>query len=425
MRRSSSLTKRAAHVGLLGLMAALALTLASCGKNPTSYEDPLASITTTKTPTALIEAPTLKAWMDEGKVNNTLPNARDKVVIVTVGTPATYATSHIPGSVLLNSGTELTVGRLEAVSPLTSEVPDGASMDALVQKLGIDQYTTVVFTVSTGQNFLNATRAYFTFRYWGFARERLKILQGGDAGWTAAGYTLGTVATTAQPSRFSVRELYDGTGACLNFRMPIGDMIDAVDRINAGTLATTTATGVKILDVRGGVDPLVGPYVANAKVDDWNQYYVTGQSSTFKPLADMVTRLESFGITSSTSMTYVYCASGHRASSVFFVLDGILRWPVRLYDGSSGQWFGYRTANSVGTAWRVDTNSPNTTLPRTFGTIASGTLTLDPVANTILVSITDRRANQIFVEDKLYLSTGQASPSSPGDGGGDGTGSGC
>ncbi len=418
MLRSSQTFGWTARVGLLALAMGFVLSLASCGKNPTGYVDPFASVTTTQTPTALIDVATLQAWMDQGKVNNALPSCRDKVVIVTVATPAQYAAGHIPGSVLYNSSSDLTVGRMEAVAPLTSEVPDGAWMDGVIQKLGIDAYTTIVLTGTTGQNFLNPSRAYFTFRYWGFPRARLKVLQGGEAAWTAAGHTLTTAVPSVKASTFSVRNLYDGTGACLKFRMPIGEMIDVVDRINLGTLDATSATGVRILDVRGGVDPLVGPYVANAKVDDYNQYYVTGQNATFKPLADMQARLATFGVTATTRETYVYCASGHRASSVFFVLDGMLGWPVRLYDGSSGQWLGYRTANNVGTAWRVDTNTPGTTLPRTFGTITAGTLTLDPISNTIFTSVTDKRANQINVEDLLYFTTGKASPSTPSTGGG-------
>lgn len=425
MLRKPRIARQAALIGLLGILTGLSLAITGCGNNPTSYVDPTESVTTTLTPTALIEPTTLKQWMDEGLVNNSAPNARDRVVVVTVGTTATYGTSHIPGSVLFNSSTELLVSRLEAVAPTTSEVPDGPAMDAMLQRMGIDRYTTVVFTVSTGQNYLNATRAYFTFRYWGFPKERLKVLQGGDNGWTTAGQTLVADVPVIRRSTFSVRDIYDGTGACVALRAPIGEMIDVVDRINAGSLSATSPTGVSILDLRGGVDPAVGPYIANAKVDDWNQYYVSGQSSTFKPTADVVARLATFGVTETKSMTYVSCASGMRCSAVFFMLDGVLNWPVRLYDGSSGQWFGYRTANAVGTAWRVDTNSPGTALPRTFGTIASGSLVLDPVANTLYTSITDRRANQIGVEDLIYLSSGSTGDGGGGGGGGGGGSSGC
>ena len=83
MLRKPRIAKQAAFVALLGILAGLSLALTGCGNNPTSYVDPTASITTTKTPTALIEAATLKQWMDEGLVNNTQPDARDRAGYVT------------------------------------------------------------------------------------------------------------------------------------------------------------------------------------------------------------------------------------------------------------------------------------------------------------------------------------------------------
>lgn len=410
----------------LGIAMVLALGLWGCGYNPTAYEDPSDTITTTQTATALIDAATLKQWLDEGKVNSTDATTRDRVVIVTIATPAQYAAGHIPGSVFMNTS-ELNASRMEALGALTSEVPDGPTFDALINRLGIDGRTTVVITMPAAQsNLLNATRLYFTFRYWGFPRERVKVLQAGDDGWTGAGYTLTTAAPTVTPSTYSVRSNYRGNTDCLRFRTSIGQLIDVVDRVNQGSLSTASATGISIVDTRGGVDPVVGPYVANASLDTYSAYYVTtaGKTPSFAALDVMVTRLATYNMSAGKTMTYVYCASGARASTHFFVLDGMLKWPVSLYDGSSGQWLAYRTANNVNTAWRVDTNSPNTSLPRTIGAITSGTMTLDPTANALYLSVTDPRANQIFVEDKAYFTSGSTA-SGGGSPGGSGGPSGC
>jgi hypothetical protein len=66
MLRTSVSKRRAALIGLLAIMAGLAVTMTGCAKNPTSYNDPYSSVTTTKTANALIDAATLKGWMDEG-----------------------------------------------------------------------------------------------------------------------------------------------------------------------------------------------------------------------------------------------------------------------------------------------------------------------------------------------------------------------
>lgn len=438
MMKPTLLTRRSLHRGLLGALGATLLALAGCGGSgdSNSYPDPTASITTTKTPTALIEAATLKQWVDEGKVNNTDPTSMDRVVVLTVATTAQYGAQHIPGSQLLNSSTELLMTRMEGVGSIGSMALDGPSMDSLIQRLGINSHTTVVFVASKNQNSLNATRAYFTFRYWGFPKERLKVLNGGENGWETAATTntwsaAYALTTTTPPaavvSTYSVKDLYVYNGSSsANFgvRASIGDMLALVDNINSGT-QPVDATGVSILDVRGG-SPTV--YMRNAGVDDYAQYSLagTGNTSTFKPTAELIARLATFGVTDAKSMIYVYCASGMRASAPFFVLDGVLGWNVKLYDGSWNQWSAYAstaTANKVATIWQTDVNTTGTTLSRTVGAITpAGTgVVLDPTSNAMYSTVTDRRANQMLNDDKAYYtSSGSSTPGDGGEGGGPG-----
>ncbi len=432
-----SLTRRRMQLGMAGMLMASLLALVSCGgsgdSDKGSYPDPTESITTTKTPTALIEPATLKQWMDEGKVNSTDPASRDRVVIITVASAAQYKAQHIPGSQLLDSSTELLMTRMEGVGTMTSMVLDGPSIDALIKRLCINANTTVVFVASKNQNSLNATRAYFTFRYWGFPRERLKVLNGGENGWekaaTSEGWSatlaLGTAVPTVTPSTFSVRDLYVYNGsstASFGMRVAIGEMIAVVDGISSGSLRND-ASGVAILDVRGG-NPAVS--MRHAGIDDYAQYSLsgTGNTSTFKPAAELVARLNSFGVTGSKSMIYVYCASGVRAAAPFFVLDGILGWNVSMYDGSWNQWSAYAstaTANKAATAWQTDVVTPGTTINRTVGAItpAGTAMVLDAASSAMYGAVTDRRANQILNEDKAYI-TGGGGTAVPGDGGGGG-----
>ena len=442
MMKLPTLTRRTFQYGLAGMLVTAVLSMGGCGGTGDSgngnYPDPNASITTTKTANALIEPATLKQWIDEGKLNNTDPASRDRVVVVTVATAAQYAAQHIPGAQLLNSSTELLMSRMEGVGSMSTMVIDGPTIDGLVKRLGIDSKTTVVFVASKGQNALNASRAYFTFRYWGFPRERLKVLNGGEDSWgkaiTAdawpADYALTTALPTVAPSDFSVKNLYVYNGSSTaNFavRTSIGEMLSVVDKLNNGTLAGD-ASGVSILDVRGG-NPAV--YIQNAGVDDYAQYALsgTGNQSTFKANGDLVARLSTFGVTSTKSMTYVYCASGLRAASPFFVLDGILGWNVSLYDGSWGQWSSYAstaTANKVATAWQTDVNTAGTTRSRSSGAIApAGTsVAVDPTSNAMYSAIGDARGNQMLNEDKAYFTSdgGSVTPDNGGEGGG---GSGC
>jgi|APHig6443717817_1056837.scaffolds.fasta_scaffold26791_2 3-mercaptopyruvate sulfurtransferase SseA len=439
MMQHLQMTRRTMLFSLVGMLMTTMLTLWGCGGSSSTgsgnYTDPTASITTTKTATALIEPATLKQWMDEGKVNNTDPASLDRVVIVTVASAAQYAAQHIPGSTLLDSGTELNMTRLEGVGSIGTMVMTGSTIDNIISRSGINKNTTIVFVASKDQNALNPARAYFTFRYWGFPKERLKVLNGGENGWAtaatagnwAASYALTKTAPTVTASTFSVKNLYTGSTSNFAVRTSIGEMLSVVDKVNTGNLSTTTATGISILDERGG-NPTVA--IKNAGVDDYAQYAMsgTGNTSTYKALSDITARLATFGVTASKSMNYIYCASGVRASSLYFVLDGVLGWPVSLYDGSWNQWSAYAstaTANKVATAWQTDVVTTGTTLNRSSGAISpAGTgVVLDPTSSAMYSSILDPRANQILNEDKAYFTSG-SSTTTPSTGGG-GSASGC
>lgn len=431
---------------LLGTLVIAALTIWGCGDSGTKgYTDvtaqQAASITTTKTANALIDPATLKQWMDEGKINNSDPACLDKVVIITVSPAANYTALHIPGAQLLNSSTELAITRMEGVATNTSEVPTGPLMDGMIQRFGITKNTTVVFTVSKAQSLMNATRAYYTFRYWGFPKERLKVLNGGDDAWndTATAnswdtaYALTTTVPTVTASTFSVRDRYAGSTSNFNVRYSIGEMLTLVDKINVGTLTTGT-TGVSLIDARGGINATTGIYIQNSIEDNYANYWTAaaGKTGVLNSIADQTAYLTAEGVTAAKSMNYVYCASGHRASVPFFVLDGMLNWPVTLYDGSWQQWSSYMstaTANKVATAWQTDALSSGTSISRTYNgsgaALTAGTsVTLDPASNAMYTSVTDSRANQQLLEDKAYFTSGTTSSTTPTTGGG-GTGSGC
>lgn len=435
------MTRRNMLFSLAGMLMTAMLSLWGCGGSGStgsgSYPVPVtpqaAAALETASKTALATVTDLKSWIDSGYVNNNSATASKaatttnspKLVIFTVTTPADYLAGHIPGAQLINSSTEINQTRTEGVAQIGTQTPDGTIVDPIIKRSGIDANTTIVFTVGRAGSFLNAARAYYIFRYWGFPKERLKILDGGDDAWVDQGYTLTTDAPVITPSTYSVKNNINN----FQLRSSIGEMITLVDSINQGTVSTD-ATGVAILDVRGG-SPTV--YLANAKVDDYAQYstVITGKTSKYKDNTSLTARMATFGVTAQNKMTYVYCASGTRAASTFFVLDGILNWPVTLYDGSWNQWGQYylnttTAANNLPSAspWRIDINTPGTTKARTTGTlVTTGTtaMTFDPVA-LAMYSITDTRANQMKIADLLYITPVVTTTTPPPSGGGSASG---
>lgn len=411
-------TRRRMLPALIAVLAIGTLGIWGCADHPTDYENPADGIVTTKTETALIDAATLMEWIDEGRLNSTDPDSRDKVVIISVTTAAAYAAGHIPGSQLWNYDTELYQTRLEGVAAGSTMVASGPALDTFLSRAGIDEHTTVVFTASTtgsARDLREATRGWWTLRYWGFPKERIKVLQGGDAGWTAIeGNTLVTEVPTIAPSGFSVRELAATSTFRGDLRASIGEMIRAVDAANSGT-----TPDVKFLDVRGG-SPLPTSKIGPAQLDSWNLYYVTGTSGTLLPLEELVARLATFGITEATPLTYVNCQGGVKCTIPFFILDGMLGWPVVSYNGSWGQWSAYGT-DTIADAWETDLNTPSTSAPRSTGTWTPGSVAIDPVSNAAY-GLSDPRANQIENEDAAYFSSGGTTTPPTGGGGG---GSGC
>lgn len=198
----------------------LTIAVNSCSTN--SFNTPI----TPQTTSTLIAPETLKAWMDSGAVNST---GFDKVVILDVTSLGTYTAGHIPGAQFLNSS-DLLQTRQEGPAADINMSPDGPHMDAVIQKYGIDTTTTIVFTSGgaspSANSVLNATRAYWTFRYWGFPKGKLKLLDGINFSWAAAyGLTTDTPPSPA-PSTYSVK---NNVALRTDLRASLNDMINVAE----------------------------------------------------------------------------------------------------------------------------------------------------------------------------------------------------
>jgi len=420
-------------MGLLFLII-LPLSFNSCASE---YGKP----STTETPTALISADTLKAWIDAGKVNGT---GYDRVVILDVTAQATYDAGHIPGAYYVSTS-DTSQSRNEGVAMLSTEVLEGSKMDALVQKYGIDGNTTIVFTgtpsAGPGTGFI--ARAYFLFRYWGFPKNRLKMLDGGNLGWTAAGYSPTNMTQSLPvPSTFSVR---NNLRLRTDLRISLPEMIEYSEGHvpNAlaieGRAAGTTTTGV--YSPPAGTDYVVFEGQINgAQVVTFSTLYDAGYK--YLPTDQLIAAFTAVGLDSSKS-AYVYCRIGVQGAVVFFVLDGILGWPATFYDGSWSQWGqlsgdaankGQLTANSP---WRTDIPSRSSNItynwifPRAIeqftadGSVCSatynigGTITNSSGGTTACTNLPDSydaNANRIEEADKAYMNSGSSGGSSGGGG---------
>ena len=359
---------------LLGVIAILSVGFWGCGTS--SYDTPnyTPPAVLTQTSNALIDAATLKGWIDKGLVNAT---SGEKVVILDVIDATTYGAGHIPGAVRVDSATELTQTRIEGVAEMAQMVINGAQMDAIITRSGIDANTTLVFT---SNSLSSATRMYTTFRYWGFPKSRLKVLDGIDGNWTATYPTVVSVVTPViTPSGYcvtpkginrvqadlraslgemmSVVQNYDGTKQVIidDLSNPASVLAQPVTAGNvtatppvlpsarpsnmykgfpgstSALLPYAVSTTTEYVVFEGHMKNAVNLYQANLYAG--NKFYPAddGTANSLK------SKFNAVGM-DATKTAYVYCRAGNAASVEFFALDGILNWNVVWYDGSWGQW---------------------------------------------------------------------------------------
>jgi 3-mercaptopyruvate sulfurtransferase SseA len=312
-------------------LAATALLLGGCsGGGGSSYDEPSTvpqpPPLVGQTESVLIDAATLKSWVDGGLVNRD-SSFDEKVVILAFG--GTYAAGHIPGTQLWASGG---IERFEGPVLSSNMVPDGKTMDGLLQAVGIDENTTVVFAGSG-----NPARLYFLFRYWGFPKDKLKILNGNQAAWTNAGYELTTDVPTVTPSDFSVKEL------ALNpdVRASLDELIKAAETQSTFILNALTNNTEKAGATTGIFSDVTGDYVIfqgsiqGAKHVGNAAFY--NADGSIKTAAEIQALLESYGIDNSKPII-TYCRAGNAASNAFMPIDVTLGWDAMVYDGSWSQW---------------------------------------------------------------------------------------
>ena len=319
----------------------------------------------TATDAVLISADTLAGWMNDGLVNKAAGSER--VVLLDVTSATNYEKAHIPGAQLWDTSKHVMTRVEGPATKAVNMVLDGAGMDAMIKAAGIDENTTIVITSSQTTSFY-ASRAYFLFRYWGFPKERIKVLNGYNGAWPAADLT--EVATNLPASTLSVAALANHQP---NLRVSLAELMDAV-RDGRGTAvdmrgdssATKSTTGVFPNATGVSVDYVVFEgTIKGGKFFNYTRFNVDATAGDLRfrskdAIEAMLIEDDIVPSTDGSNTIYSYCRTGYIASTGFFVLDAILGADVMTYDGSWSQW-GQMSDNAVkkgelttGSLWAVD-----------------------------------------------------------------------
>jgi 3-mercaptopyruvate sulfurtransferase SseA len=338
--------------------------------------------------------------------------------------------------VYLDYTSELTMTREEGLGPAGTMMLSGPQMDALVKRLGIDDHTTIVLTIprgSTDSEMYQQSVAFWTFRYWGFARERVKILNGGDDAWEVAGQALSDAVVTVPSSSYSLTANKTVKDA---LRYSIGEMLALVDSINRDP---SQRNGLQMMDVRGFA---TSPYMANALRGSGGMQFlpdrVSGESTRNRLYPDgatLIARMATLpvmdGVTpvflSTTRKTVFMCGTSTSASPSFVLFDAVLGVPegdVAMYDGSSSQWNNYSSAkiraagatDAQAASWAFDVLTPGTMVPRSIGPLPAAVPGENPFMPGYFMFLPSQtETNQIEASDIRYMSAsgGGGAPSAP------------
>jgi 3-mercaptopyruvate sulfurtransferase SseA len=292
----------------------------------------------------LISTTDLKAWVDAGVPTAPAdPHGYGKFVILHVDNITGYGNGHLPGAFLLNTGVDLSATRSDGIAPTISQVPTKEQMDNLIQRTGIDEDTIVVFTTSSVlTNMMSLGRAYFNFRYWGFPKERLRVLDG-HAGHYAADTGVALVAAAPDPvvSIYTVCNLRQDESVD-RFRASFEEMFDVAEAGVPETVIADARSADEFNGVPGKTTSARGnPYfvafegrIKGAEHQEWTELLDGGK---LLPKEDLETAMAEIGASDATTV-YTYCRTSWRAGVNFLALDAVLGWPVKIYDGAWIQW---------------------------------------------------------------------------------------
>ncbi|MEQ3554456.1 sulfurtransferase [Pseudonocardia nematodicida] len=243
-----------------------------------------------------------------------------------------HAARRIPGAVFVDLDTELSAGPALPGPGGRHPLPEPAALQRVLRAAGISEDDRLVVAYDDGDGSV-AARAWWLLRWAGLAPDRVRVLDGGFAGWDAAGLPVaGTSGDAAEPSPLPEGDVVVRPGA-----MPVVDADGAAALARDGALLDARAAA-RYRGETEPVDPRAGHVPGARNVPAASLAGPDGRRLPGDVLAD---RFRAAGVTAGAPVG-AYCGSGVNACATVQALEdaGLTtpEAPAALYPGSWSEW---------------------------------------------------------------------------------------
>ena len=271
-------------------------------------------------------------WLEKN-INN------EKIRLIEVSvTPGVYERGHIQGAVNFRWHTDL-------VDTVSRDIVSRDNFQDLLQASGIDEDSTVI--IYGDKNNWFAAWAAWVFDIYGV--ENVKLLDGGKNKWEAEKRALTPLATKTSPGNIKITKSNKLLRARLDDVVAVANKESDIALLDIRSAAEYSGKifapeGVPELSVRAG-------HIPGAINISWSK--AVNEDGTIKSADELEKIYAAAGIDGSTPII-TYCRIGERSSHSWFVLNKVLGYDARNYDGSwteYGNSVGNPITNLSGTVW--------------------------------------------------------------------------
>ncbi|HEX9692811.1 MAG TPA: rhodanese-like domain-containing protein [Gemmatimonadales bacterium] len=246
--------------------------------------------------------------------------ADPSTVVLHVGPRDGYDAGHIPGARFLQVS-EISAPPDSGALPL--ELPSPETLDSVLESKGISSGSQIILYWAD-EWVTPTTRAVFTLTWAGLGGQ-VSVLDGGLAGWKAAGHDLSTDVPTAVRGDLVLHP--DPT--------VVVDALWVRDRLGQDAVAILDARLRRFYDGDSGNGRIPRPgHIAGAASLPFDQ--VLTESEYFKPREELRQLFRNAGAADG-DVVVTYCHIGQQASALWFAAR-LLGYDAKLYDGSYTDW---------------------------------------------------------------------------------------